>query len=117
MRIDLSAVSLQLPRGAAVRLRAVPGLVVCGRAGRLWLTEEGVLADVFLHAAERYVVAGSGRVVIGAEQDATLVLQAAEARRPIEAGAWVRAAIGRLAAGAGRRSGRVGAGPRLAGIG
>lgn len=80
MRIELSAVSLQLPRGATLRLRAVRGLVVHGRGGRLWLTEEGSPDDVFLHAGQTYVVAGGGRVVIGAEVDAALALQARTSR-------------------------------------
>ena len=78
MHIELSALSLQLPRGATMRLEAVRGLIVLGRSGRLWLTEQGCGEDVFLHAGDRYTVAGGGRIVIGAEQDAALALQAPE---------------------------------------
>lgn len=76
MHIELSALSLQLPRGATMRLEAVRGLIVLGRSGRLWLTEQGCGEDVFLHAGDCYKVVASGRVVIGAEQDASLALQA-----------------------------------------
>ena len=81
MHIELSALSLQLPRGATMRLEAVRGLIVLSRSGRLWLTEQGCGEDVFLHAGDCYTVTGRGRVVIEAEQDASLALQVAPARR------------------------------------
>ncbi len=74
MRIDLTAVRLALPRGAALRLREARGLRIEGRCGRLWLTEEGSLDDVFLRDGDAYVVRGNGRVVVGADEDATVVI-------------------------------------------
>lgn len=76
MRIDLSSMNLELPRGAALRLQAARGTRIVGRGGRLWLTEEGSAEDVFLRCGDAYVVRGDGRVVVGADEDAAVMLDA-----------------------------------------
>lgn len=80
MRIDLSAWSLRLPVNAALRLSAARGVKVRGIEGRVWLTEEGSLADVFLCQGDAHVIASDGRVVIQADRDAVLVLEAAASK-------------------------------------
>lgn len=79
MKIDLSAWSLRLPADAALRLSAARGVKVRGVEGRVWLTEEGSLDDVFLCGGDAHEIAGNGRVVIQADRDAVLVLEAAAA--------------------------------------
>ena len=74
MRIDLSSMNLELPRGAALRLQAARGTRIVSRGGQLWLTEEGLAEDVFLRLGDAYVVRGDGRVVVGADEDAAVML-------------------------------------------
>ena len=76
MKIDLSAWSLRLPRGAALRLTAARGVEVRALEGRVWLTEEGSPEDVFLGAGDAHTIGNNGRVVIQADRDAALVLEA-----------------------------------------
>lgn len=77
MKIDLSAWSLHLPSGAAMRLEAARGVTVRGVEGRLWLTEEGSAEDVFLCAGDAHAIRTDGRVVVQADDDAALVLESA----------------------------------------
>lgn len=81
MHIESSGALLQLPGGATLRLQAARGLLLAGRAGRLWVTEEGFSQDVFLHAFESYLVRGNGRVVVSADTEAALALQPGPAGR------------------------------------
>jgi hypothetical protein len=76
MRIDLTRVSLDLPRGASLRLSDARGTRIVGGGGRRWLTEEGSAEDVFLRRGDAYVVRGDGRVVVGADEDAAVVVDA-----------------------------------------
>ena len=74
MRISTSAIALALPAAATMKLAGAAGLRIEARQGRLWLTEEGCLDDVFLRPGQCYRVRSGGRVVIEAEGDSVVAL-------------------------------------------
>lgn len=75
MRMSASAIALNLPAAATMRLVGARGLRVASRTGRLWLTEEGCADDIFLASGGAYEVRTDGRVVIEAEGDCLLELR------------------------------------------
>ncbi len=93
MKIDLSDSSLRLPAGAALRLSDACGVRVLGLEGRVWLTEEGSPDDVFLCSGDAHLIGRNGRVLIQADQDAALALEAAGGCAL--SAAWLRQASGR----------------------
>ena len=74
MKMSTSAIALALPAAATMKLAGATGLRVEAREGRLWLTEEGCLDDVFLTPGQWYRVRSGGRVVIEADGDSVLAL-------------------------------------------
>ena len=74
MKMSTSAIALTLPAAATMKLAGATGLRVEAREGRLWLTEEGCLDDVFLTPGQWYRVRSGGRVVIEADGDSVLAL-------------------------------------------
>lgn len=62
MRIWTSAIALNLPAAATMRVAGARGLHIASRAGRLWLTESGCDEDIFLAPgqAERGAYRGAG---------------------------------------------------------
>lgn len=74
MKLSTSAIALALPAAATMKLAGAAGLRIEAREGRLWLTEEGCLDDVFLTPGQWYRVRSGGRVVIEAEGDSVLAL-------------------------------------------
>ncbi len=74
MKMSTSAIALALPAAATRKLAGATGLRIEARQGRLWLTEEGCLDDVFLAPGQWYRVRSGGRVVIEAEGDSVLAL-------------------------------------------
>ena len=66
---------IALHAGDSLSLRRAHGLVIAVAAvdsanetdtPRVWLTEEGLIDDVFLHPGEQYRIAGAGRVALTA---------------------------------------------------
>lgn len=66
---------IALHAGDSLSLRRARGLVIAIAAAgspnetdtpRVWLTEEGLIDDVFLHPGEQYRIAGAGRVALTA---------------------------------------------------
>lgn len=74
MKMSLSAIALALPASATLRLAGACGLRIEAREGRIWLTEEGYLDDIFLSPGEHYLVRSARRVVIEAEGDSVVAL-------------------------------------------
>jgi hypothetical protein len=74
MHIELPSLSLTVDRplaiagGLGARIRVLDG--------RIWLTEEDCLEDVFLGAGSSYVLKNPGRVVIESDREARIVLDA-----------------------------------------
>lgn len=67
---------LTMPKGSAIRLKDAQGLGLAIVGGMVWITEEGMLEDNFLSSGAAYAVAGRGVVIISAESDARLNIQA-----------------------------------------
>jgi hypothetical protein len=58
---------LQLKHNDFLRLRGARGVAIEVVDGRVWITEDGRLADSFLAAGGCYRVSGDGLVLVGAE--------------------------------------------------
>jgi Protein of unknown function (DUF2917) len=75
---------LPMPSGSALRLNNAKNTTLKVQEGLVWITEEGVDEDHFLHTGEHYAVRGDGLVIIGAESDARVgVTDYAERQAPI----------------------------------
>jgi hypothetical protein len=58
---------LRLENKDFLRLRGARGVAIEVVDGRVWITEDGHVADRFLGAGGRYRVGGDGLVLVGAE--------------------------------------------------
>jgi Protein of unknown function (DUF2917) len=63
---------VSMPTGSAMRLKDAVGTTLTVDDGLVWITEEGVSQDNFLHAGARYAVSGKGVVIVSAERDARI---------------------------------------------
>jgi hypothetical protein len=63
---------LPMPSGSAFRLSNAKATTLKVHSGLVWITEEGVDEDHFLHFDEYYTVRGDGLVIISAESDARI---------------------------------------------
>ena len=62
---------LRLNNSDFLRLRGARGVAIEVVDGRVWITEDGRVADSFLTPGGRYRVCGDGLVLVGAEKDET----------------------------------------------
>ncbi len=67
MHFKLENTPLKLDSGALVAISDGHGQALRVLEGRVWLTQEGLLDDVFLDAGTSYRLAGYGRAVVTAE--------------------------------------------------
>jgi hypothetical protein len=63
---------LPMPSGSAFRLSNAKATTFKVQSGLVWITEEGVDEDHFLHIGEHYTVRDDGLVIISAESDARI---------------------------------------------
>lgn len=68
MRFDLSTVHLNLSPGVPLTIAEGAGTRIHVVTGRVWLTEEKQVDDVFLSAGMTYRLRGAGRIVVTAER-------------------------------------------------
>jgi hypothetical protein len=64
MKIDLGSGELCLRHGITLRLVRAAGLRIDCLGGKVWITEAGEAADIFLAAGESYRIAGQGLALI-----------------------------------------------------
>ena len=64
MKIDLSSGELCLKNGIPLRLARASGLRIDCLSGKIWITETGEAADIFLTAGESYWIASQGLALI-----------------------------------------------------
>jgi hypothetical protein len=77
---------LPMPSGSAIRLNNAKDTTLKVQDGLLWVTEEGVDEDQFLHRGDCYSVRGNGLVIIGAESDARVgIADYTERNAPVNA--------------------------------
>ncbi len=67
MRFDLDNAPLGLTTGAVLNISDGNGRSLRVLEGRVWVTEQGSLDDVFLDAGSSYTFDGSGSAVVTAE--------------------------------------------------
>lgn len=67
MHFDLDQAPLNLARGALLKIRDAGGQSFRVVQGRVWVTQEGSLDDVFLDAGSRFTFDGAGASVVTAE--------------------------------------------------
>jgi Protein of unknown function (DUF2917) len=67
MRLDLEDLPVNLSTGSGLNVADADGVNVRVLQGRVWITQEGSLDDVFLAAGDSHRLVGDGRVVISAE--------------------------------------------------
>lgn len=67
MHFKLDSAPLKLNSGALVSIDDCQGQALRVLEGRVWVTHEGSLDDVFLDAGASYRLEGSGRTVVTAE--------------------------------------------------
>lgn len=65
------AMIVRLKRGDLLRLHRSRGATIDVLSGRVWVSEEGCLADSVVGAGERYRVERSGLVLVGTEHPDT----------------------------------------------
>ena len=68
MRFDLSTVHLNLSPNAPLTIAEGAGTRIHVVSGRVWLTEEKQVDDIFLSAGMAYRLRGAGRIVVTAER-------------------------------------------------
>jgi hypothetical protein len=64
MKIDLGSGELCLRHGVPLRLVGAAGLCIDCQGGKIWITEAGEAADIFLMAGDSYRIAGQGLALI-----------------------------------------------------
>lgn len=73
MRFELDGTPLSLVNGALLNISDAKGQSLRVLEGRVWVTQEGYLDDVFLEAGATYRFAGPGSAVVSAEGPADAV--------------------------------------------
>lgn len=58
---------LSIVKGEVLRLEQARGWTVCVTQGRVWITEAGVLSDVFLDAGQSHCIDTMGLTLVGVE--------------------------------------------------
>ncbi len=78
MKFTMNRMPIGLAGDAPLRIDEAEGSTVRVLRGRVWVTQEGSIDDVFLAAGAGHTFRGDGRVVVTAEGDAgaTLVFDA-----------------------------------------
>lgn len=78
MRFELRRMPIGLDRGTALNIDDAVGATLRVVRGRVWVTQEGSLDDVFLDAGSGHTFRRAGRIVISAENAsaATVVFDA-----------------------------------------
>ena len=71
MRFEVDRVPLQLMRGAILKITDADGKSLRVLSGRVWVTQEGSLDDVFLDAGHQVFLRGSGTAVVSPEPSGT----------------------------------------------
>lgn len=84
MKINLGSGELCLRHGVPLRLARAAGLSIECLGGKIWITEAGETADVFLMAGDSYRIAGQGLALIESIGDGRVCLAM---RQP--AGGWL----------------------------
>lgn len=64
MEVDLDGAKFRIEESARFQVRDSPGHEVCCSDGKVWITQEGEMRDVFLRASECFVLNRSGLAII-----------------------------------------------------
>jgi hypothetical protein len=84
--MDLPSTPILLPVCRPLAIRNRGGLIVTCRAGRIWITLEGELRDLFLRPGETLLIEERGFVILEALEPAIVTVQDRTKAAPLLAG-------------------------------
>ncbi len=76
MKFTMKKMTIALARGATLNVEEPADTTIRVMRGRVWITQEGSVDDVFVDAGAGHTFRGDGRALISADAGATLVFDA-----------------------------------------
>lgn len=87
MDINLTHGEIKLERRQLIKIRNGEGAVVIGRAGAVWITQEGDSRDVIVNPGDMFVIDRPGKTIVEATESSVVSIVSAPQPRALPADA------------------------------